>query len=145
MQPTDEPPTTDLLSVVTMLDRLHRAGWSIGDAAFQYKDGCVVWLVSGYNGENLIHVESSTRAAAWWAACQQAEAVGMLGRWSGRVGRPGQRLQRPRRQGREIGHAALECERGVAPRTPARAGPRADPNRERHRAARRRSPPGAGA
>jgi hypothetical protein len=42
---------------IDALDRLHRAGWSIGDVAFD--DGAaglawLVWLVWGSNGENLI-------------------------------------------------------------------------------------------
>jgi hypothetical protein len=57
--------------------RLHRAGWSIGDAAY-VEHGVLVWLVTGTNGENLIRAEGPTRAAAWWAAVGQAEAVGMI-------------------------------------------------------------------
>jgi hypothetical protein len=81
MQAPDDPLSAELPSVDAILERLHRAGWSIGDVAFQYEGGRVVWLVSGLNGENLIRAEGSTRAAAWWAACRQAEAVGMLGWW----------------------------------------------------------------
>jgi hypothetical protein len=70
-------------SVSAILARLHRADWSIGDAAFQCEGGRLVWLVSGHNGENLIRADGLTRAAWWWAACRQAEAVGMLARrWS---------------------------------------------------------------
>jgi hypothetical protein len=58
--------------------RLHRAGWSIGDAAY-VEHGVLVWLVTGTNGENLIRAEGPTRAAAWWAAVAQAQAVGMSG------------------------------------------------------------------
>jgi hypothetical protein len=54
--------------------RLHAAGWSIGDV------GTVAnWLVTGTNGENVIRAEGQTQAEAWHRACQQAEAVGMLG------------------------------------------------------------------
>jgi hypothetical protein len=35
-------------------DRLHRAGWCIGDACFGR-----TWLVSGANGENVIRAEGS--------------------------------------------------------------------------------------
>jgi hypothetical protein len=55
------------------IDRLHRAGWSIGDVGTATR-----WLVSGTNGENLIRAEGKSRAEAWWRACEQAAAVGML-------------------------------------------------------------------
>jgi hypothetical protein len=56
-------------------DRLHGAGWSIGEI------GCgAAWLVSGVNGENAIRTAGPIRAAAWRRACDQASAVGMLGR-----------------------------------------------------------------
>lgn len=59
--------------------RLHRAGWSAGDAAFVGEAGTLVWIVTGHNGENLIRAEGRTREAAWSEACRQAAAVGMLG------------------------------------------------------------------
>jgi hypothetical protein len=52
----------------------------MGNAAFQYEGGRVVWLASGHNGENLIRAEGSTGATAWWAARRQDEAVGTIGR-----------------------------------------------------------------
>jgi hypothetical protein len=57
------------------LARLHRAGWSAGEAAFGSR-----WLVTGRNGENVIRAEAPTQAEAWHAACLQAKAVGMLDR-----------------------------------------------------------------
>jgi hypothetical protein len=66
-------PTTD-----ESFARLHRAGWSIGDAAFAGPAG-TVWLVTGTNGENLIRAEGPTRAAAWWAAFEQVVAGGTIG------------------------------------------------------------------
>jgi hypothetical protein len=36
------------------------------------------WLVTGSNGENAIKAEASGQAEAWWRACEQAAAVGML-------------------------------------------------------------------
>jgi hypothetical protein len=37
------------------------------------------WLVSGTNGsENVIRADGRTQSAAWWSACVQARAVGML-------------------------------------------------------------------
>jgi hypothetical protein len=60
-------------SVDESLDRLHRAGWSVGDY-----DTATRWVVSGSNGENLICAEGASRAEAWWRACGQAAAVGML-------------------------------------------------------------------
>ncbi len=49
-------PTTD----IDCLDALRRAGWSMGDAAFHAVGGGLVWVVSGYNGENQIRAEGST-------------------------------------------------------------------------------------
>jgi hypothetical protein len=46
------------------LDRLHCAGWTIGDTAFRSPDGRLVWLVSGRNGENQIRAEGATAAEA---------------------------------------------------------------------------------
>jgi hypothetical protein len=62
-------------SVDESLDRLHRAGWSVGDYGTAKR-----WIVSGGNGENLIYAEGDTRAEAWHRACEQAAAVGMLAR-----------------------------------------------------------------
>lgn len=61
------------------LARLHRAGWSIGDAAFAVEGGGLVWIVSGHNGENLIRAEGPTRDVAWVRAVEQARGLGMLG------------------------------------------------------------------
>jgi hypothetical protein len=55
------------------LDRLHRAGWSIGDVATATR-----WVVTGQNGENLLQAEGTSRAEAYWRACVQARALGML-------------------------------------------------------------------
>ncbi len=55
-------------------DRLHRAGWSVGEV--RTMRGTV--LVSGTNGENRIQAEGKTSAEAWYRACQEAESVGML-------------------------------------------------------------------
>ncbi len=60
-------------SVDESFARLHRAGWSIGEAG-----GAVVWSVTGTNGENRIHAEGQSQAEAWYRATLQAEAVGML-------------------------------------------------------------------
>jgi hypothetical protein len=62
------------------LARLHRAGRSIGDAAFAVEGGGLVWIVSGRNGENLIRAEGPTRDGAWGRAVEQARSLGMLGR-----------------------------------------------------------------
>lgn len=58
-------------------ERLHRAGWSIGDVATS-----AGWCVSGTNGENRIEVFASTQAAAWWRARAASLAVGMLAAWA---------------------------------------------------------------
>ena len=54
--------------------RLHAAGWTIGEVATQCR-----WLVTGSNGENVIHAVSVSQAAAWQLALEQAACVGMLG------------------------------------------------------------------
>jgi hypothetical protein len=66
------------------LARLHAAGWSVGEVACGS-----TWVVSGTNGEHAVKAEGRTQAEAWWRACEQAKAVGMLGRrpWAGAVGR----------------------------------------------------------
>ena len=60
-------------SVDESLDRLRRAGWSVGEVA-----GTSVWCVSGANGENAIKAEGRTQAEAWYRATLQARACGML-------------------------------------------------------------------
>jgi hypothetical protein len=67
-----------LPSVDESFDRLHRAGWSVGEFA-----AATAWIVSGRNGENLLEARGGTQAVAWWRAGQQARAVGMLARASG--------------------------------------------------------------
>jgi hypothetical protein len=55
-------------------DRLHRAGWSVGDVV-----AGETWIVSGgHGGENRIHATGRTQAEAWTRACEQAPALGML-------------------------------------------------------------------
>ncbi len=61
------------------IGELHRAGWSVGSAAFTGSAG-PVWVVSGTNGENMLRAEGATQAEAWGGALSQARAVGMLGR-----------------------------------------------------------------
>src|SRR5262245_25146838 len=51
-------------------DRLHRAGWSIGEVPTQSG-----WRVSGTNGENVLDVVGWTQAEAWRRACEAAWAV----------------------------------------------------------------------
>jgi hypothetical protein len=55
------------------LDRLHRAGWSVGHAAFG-----PTWPVDGTNGENVLLAHATTLDGAHRLALLQAEAVGML-------------------------------------------------------------------
>jgi hypothetical protein len=69
-------------SVDESRDRLHRAGWSVGEAAIGPAHA-LVWLVSGSNGENLLNVGGASQAEAWWRACVQAREVGMLARARG--------------------------------------------------------------
>jgi hypothetical protein len=65
-------------SVDESRDRLHRAGWSVGEVAT-----AAGWLATGSNGENALNARARTQAEAWWRACEQARAVGMLAkvRW----------------------------------------------------------------
>jgi hypothetical protein len=58
--------------------RLHAAGWSVGEV--RLGDG--LWLVSGSNGENRIQARGQPQSEAWWKACEQALAAGMLDRSS---------------------------------------------------------------
>jgi hypothetical protein len=60
-------------------DRLHRAGWSVGETAVG-PEHALVWIISGTNGENRIEGRGRTQAEAWHRATQQAGAVGMLAR-----------------------------------------------------------------
>ena len=69
--------TPNYPTVDESLDRLHRAGWSVGDTAFG-PDHALVWLVSGSNGENRLEARGGSRAEAYWRACVQAREVGML-------------------------------------------------------------------
>jgi hypothetical protein len=46
------------------LRRLHRSGWSTGEAAFRGSSGRTAWRVEGANGENRIRVEGATPAEA---------------------------------------------------------------------------------
>jgi hypothetical protein len=61
-------------SVDAATRRLHVAGWNVGDVAARGQ-----WIVTGSNGENLIHAVAESQAAAWQLAVVQAAAVGMLG------------------------------------------------------------------
>jgi hypothetical protein len=71
-------------SVDKSRDRLHRAGWSVGEFAT-----ATAWIVTGANGENVLEAWGATQRKAWWRACELARAVGMLapakltGRWTG--------------------------------------------------------------
>jgi hypothetical protein len=56
---------------------LHRAGWSIGDAAFVGKDG-ISWLVIGTNGDHMIQANGKTQEETWKQACRQAEEMGLV-------------------------------------------------------------------
>ena len=67
------------------LDRLHRAGWSVGHARFGE-----TWSVYGAIGENVIDAAGPALDEAYWRACELARAIGMLA--PARDGRPGARL-----------------------------------------------------
>lgn len=55
------------------LDRLRRAGWSVG-----HYGTATGSIVSGSNGDSLLDAEGGTCPEAWWRTCEQAEAAGML-------------------------------------------------------------------
>ena len=69
------PPTEE--SIV----RLHRSGWSMGEASFTGPSGRTVYQVDGSNGENRILVRADTPREAWWRAVEKAAACGMLDGW----------------------------------------------------------------
>jgi hypothetical protein len=48
-------------------DRLHRAGWSLGESAFG-----PTWQVDGSNGENRLLATGASQEEAWWRACCQS-------------------------------------------------------------------------
>jgi hypothetical protein len=63
------------------LHRLHRSGWSCGEAGFTYPDGRYVHQVDASNGEKRSRVEGATPAEAWWRAVEAAAACEMLADW----------------------------------------------------------------
>jgi hypothetical protein len=72
-------PAESYPSVDESRDRLHRAGWSVGETAVG-PGHAPVWVVGGTNGENRIEGRGRSQAEAWYGATQQAAAVGMLAR-----------------------------------------------------------------
>ncbi len=52
---------------------LKTAGWSVGFVGYGHW-----WQVDGSNGENRIEAYGRTLDEAYWRACQQAQAVGLL-------------------------------------------------------------------
>jgi len=59
---------------VIIYNRLQRAGWSIGEVG----SGTLV-IVTGSNGEKIIHAAAEDRTDAWRIALSQAEAAGLAG------------------------------------------------------------------
>ncbi len=59
--------------------QLHAAGWSMGDVRILTPSG-PRWLVTGTKGENALRAEGVSQAEALARACEQARALGMLGR-----------------------------------------------------------------
>jgi hypothetical protein len=68
-----EVPKTTYPGVDESRDRLHRAGWSVGEIVVGNR-----WMVSGNCGERVILAEGVGQAEAWWRACEQAMAMGLL-------------------------------------------------------------------
>jgi hypothetical protein len=63
------------------LHRLHRSGWSCGEAGFTGSSGRTVWQVDALKGDQRIRVEGATAAEAWHRAVEAAAACGMFGGW----------------------------------------------------------------
>jgi hypothetical protein len=63
------------------LHRLHRSGWSCGEAGFTYPDGRYVHQVDASNGTQRIRAEGATPAEAGWRPVEAAAARGMLVDW----------------------------------------------------------------
>jgi hypothetical protein len=53
---------------------LHAAGWSVGEAGFATRGGCV-WQVNLTNGGHTVLAWAETQTAAWRLAAEQAEAI----------------------------------------------------------------------
>jgi hypothetical protein len=75
------PSTAAFPTVDESFIRLHRAGWSIGEAATE-----TGWTVSSTNGENAIRAWAASQAEASHRAVGQAEAVGMASKQNPQVG-----------------------------------------------------------
>ena len=58
--------------------RMHCAGWSIGEAAFDYADGRRVWVVSGTKDGHTMIATARTQRDAWREACRLAEELGLV-------------------------------------------------------------------
>jgi hypothetical protein len=54
-------------------DRLHRAGWSLGETVWGSS-----WRIDGRAGENVLLVHGSTQAEAWPRAAEFARSLGLL-------------------------------------------------------------------
>lgn len=54
-------------------DRLHRAGWSLGETCYGER-----WHVDGRIGENVILARGTSQAEAWYQATLQTRELGML-------------------------------------------------------------------
>ena len=71
MEPEELPP------VAEMIEDLHRAGWSIGDVAYDAPRGRV-WIVSVHERRESDRGGGEDGAGGLGGACEQARAVGML-------------------------------------------------------------------
>jgi hypothetical protein len=66
-------PDDGLPAVDEHAGRLLRAGWSCGEVA-----AAGGWLVTGANGENVLHAAGPTQTLAWRRAVEMARSLGML-------------------------------------------------------------------
>ena len=71
-------PAEDRGDAMAIIERLHRAGWSIGDVPLRGERGGLVWIVLGRHGADLLIVSGPTHIEAWRWALDQAATCGML-------------------------------------------------------------------
>jgi hypothetical protein len=64
---------TSFPTVDESYNRLHRSGWSIGDARILTAEG-LVWSVNGSNRENSLSGQGRTQAEAWHQAARRSSA-----------------------------------------------------------------------
>ena len=64
-------PPMHLLTTDDFYSRLHDAGWSVGDVAFNV-DGQRLWMVYCHRGDEKIVAKNPSQRDAWWEAFKMA-------------------------------------------------------------------------